>query len=685
MVALLIVALFAYVFANGRAQNSNWTGYGGPDENHYSSLEKINDKNINRLGLEWHYDINTGGSSLTAPIAVDGVLYFAGGLSVVHAIDAISGKLLWKYDPKAGAAAGEKLRSAWGSRGIAYANGRVYTGTIDGRLIALDAKTGALLWSQMTVEKNDGRYISGAPWVYKDKVLIGHGGADFAPVRGYVTAYNQESGKQVWRFYTVPGDPAKGFENKAMEMAAKTWTGQWWKFGGGATVWNAMSYDAKYNHIYIGTGNGSPWNQKIRSPGGGDNLFLCSVIALNADTGEYVWHYQTNPGESWDYNSNMDIEQATLNIDGKPRDVILHAPKNGFFYVIDRQNGKLISANNIVPVNWAKGIDVKTGRPIENPQARYPNGQAAIVYPSPFGAHNIEAMAFSPKTGLTYIPAMDQGRVYVDPPAPIEKWEYLKGQRISNGIGAPPSDLKPRTPSSMLIAWDAINQKEAWRTPYKGVRGGGGVLATAGNLIFQGRGAGALVAQDAKDGKALWSFDAQTAVMAQPISYMVKGKQYISVIAGSRYPTAQGFSPDWDYNTQQWRVLTFALDGKDKLAKPTTEVAPYATDAMFKINANKALEGETIYAQRCAICHGANALSGGAAPSLLRSQIPLNFDAFKSVLNDGLLVDRGMPRFEELSKTEIEALQNYFRKRVEEIKNLPSEKLKQKGKPDEGQ
>lgn len=683
---VLVAAAAAVLFIKGKnSSDANWAGYGGPDENHYSTLTKINDKNINRLGLAWHYDIQTGGSSLTAPISVDGVVYFAGGLSVVHALDAKTGKLLWQYDPHVGEAAGHKLRAAWGSRGIAYANGRIFTGTLDGRLIALDSKTGALVWSVMTIGKDDGRYISGAPWVYKDKVVIGHGGADFAPVRGYVTAYDQSSGRQVWRFFTVPGDPSKGFENNAMAMAARTWSGEWWKFGGGATVWNAMSYDAKYNRLYIGTGNGSPWNQKIRSPGGGDNLFLCSIIALDADTGQYVWHYQTNPGESWDYNSDMDIEQTTLNIDGKPRDVILHAPKNGFFYVIDRRDGKLISARNYVPVNWARGIDQNTGRPIENPEARFPNGQAAIVYPSPFGAHNIEAMAFSPKTGLTYIPAMDQGRVYIDPPVPLNKWNYSDGQRISNGIGTPPADLKPRTPSSMLIAWDALNQREAWRTPYEGARGGGGIMATAGNLIFQGRGKGTFVAQDARSGRQLWSFAAQTAVMAQPITYSVDGKQYITIIAGSRFPTAQGFTPEWDYRTQQWRVLTFALDGKDALPVNNASAEPIQDEPAFVIDAAKATAGETIYGQRCAICHGGGALSGGAAPHLLRSAIPLDRDSLTAVLHEGLLVDRGMPKFEELSTQEIEALQHYIRSRARQINAPAAPKIEHKGKQDEGQ
>jgi len=688
MRAIAFLAVMAMLVAScvaGAPDGTDWPGYGGPDENHYSPLDQINAGNVGKLGLAWHYDIDTGGSSLTAPVAVGGVIYFAAGLSIVHAIDAVTGKLLWKYDPQVGVAAGQKMRAAWGSRGVAYANGKIFTGTLDGRLIAIDARTGKPLWSAMTIGKDDERYVTGAPWVFNDKVIIGHGGADFAPVRGYVTAYDQATGKQAWRFYTVPGDPAKGFENKAMEMAAKTWKGQWWKFGGGATAWNAMAYDPRYNRIYIGTGNGSPWNQKIRSPGGGDNLFVCSIVALDADTGAYVWHYQINPGESWDYNAAMDMEMADLTIDGKIRHVLMQAPKNGFFYVIDRETGKLISAKNIVPVNWAKGIDQATGRPIENPEARFPDGKAAIVYPSPYGAHNIEAMSFNPKTGLVYIPAMDQGRVYVDPAEGLAAWRYIDGQRISNGIGAPPPGLTPRTPTAALLAWNPVTQKEAWRIPLKGMRGGGGTATTAGNLLLQGRATGQFTILAADTGKQLWSFDAQTAVMAQPITYLAGGRQYVTVIAGSRFPTAQGFAPEWNYTTQKWRVLTFALDGKDRLPAPETVDMPYVDDAAFNVDPTKADLGKGVFAQRCAICHGANALSGGAAPDLLRSPVPLDAASFTSVLHDGLLVARGMPRFEDLSAAEIDQLRHYLRQRAREAKVADAAKHALKRGQDEGQ
>jgi len=663
------VAALALLSACSRAPapGDDWPDYDGPAADHSSPLAEINEGNVGELALAWHHDLDMGGQSLTAPVAVGGVLYLAAGASHVLALDAASGKLLWQHDTGTRERAGVTLRGAWGSRGLAYANGRIFVGTLDGRLVALDARTGNEAWSAQTTTPGDQRYISGAPWVYNDKVVIGHGGADYAPVRGYVTAYDQASGKQAWRFFTVPGDPAKGFETKAMAMAAKTWTGQWWKFGGGATVWNAMAYDPKYNRLYIGTGNGAPWNQKIRSPGGGDNLFVCSIIALDADTGAYVWHYQVNPSETWDFNADMDIELADLKIAGQVRDVILHAPKNGFFYVIDRKDGKLISAKPIVPMTWATGIDAN-GRPIENPLARFPGGKAQVVYPSPFGAHNIEAMSFSAKTGLTYIPAMDQGRVYVDPPQPLSAWTFKDGQRISNGIGAPPPELKPRKPSSFLLAWDPVAQKEAWRIPMQGPRGGGGTMATAGGLLFQGRGSGQFTALSAATGKLLWQFEPQTGVMAQPITYKAGGRQYVAVVAGSRYPTAQGFTGgEWNYRSQQWRVLAFALGGKDTLPPPSKPDLSFPDDTAFRLDPALAKQGAADYGDYCAGCHGATALSGGAAPDLLRSGVALDVAGFTAFVKTGPLVSRGMPAFGEVPDRTIAGIAHYLRQRAREV------------------
>ena len=529
------------VASSSAIEGANWSSFGGDDsENHYSPLNQINDKNVHRLGLAWYYDLPVTMNGLATPLAIDGILYFPVGHSVIHAMDAQTGKLLWKYDPDVYSVARHKLRAGWPIRGLAYWEGRIFAGTLDGRLIALDARDGTLLWSAQTVDPDDYRYITGPPWVMNGKVIIGHGGADYSPVRGYVTAYDAKTGAQVWRFYTVPGNPADGFENEAMAMAAKTWTGEWWKFGGGGTVWHAMAYDRKYNRIYLGTGNASPWNQKIFSPQGGDNLFLCSIVALDADTGEYVWHYQINPGETWDYNAAMDIELAELEINGERREVILHAPKNGFFYVIDRKDGKLISAEKFAnKVTWAKRIDLATGRPVEHPDARYRDGKYFIGYPGQWGAHPVAAMSFSRQTKLVYIPTSESYTIYSDPPN-LKDWKHPPGMRVSSGIGPPPADVPPQPPpSSYLQAWDPVAQRRVWEVHLVGMQNGA-VLSTGGNLVFQGQVTGELSAYAADTGKKLWSFDARVGIGAQPITYLAGGKQYITVLAGWRGTGASG-------------------------------------------------------------------------------------------------------------------------------------------------
>jgi len=647
----------------GSRDGKDWPGYGGDyTERHFSPLTQINAENIGQLGLVWSHDIDVMPSAQTAPVAVDGVLYFGAGHSVVHALDARTGKELWRYDPEAPQKAGEKLRSAWGIRGIAYGEGRIYTGTVDGRLIALDAKTGKLLWSSMTIEANDGRYISGPPTFFNGKVIIGHGGGDFAPVRGYVTAYDAKTGKQIWRFYTVPGDPSKGFEDETQAMAAKTWKGEWWKYGGGGTAWNAITFDPKYNRIYIGTGNGTPWNQKIRSPGGGDNLFVCSIVALDADTGKYVWHYQINPGETWDYNAAMDITLADLPVEGKTRPVILHAPKNGFFYVIDRETGKLISAEKFVKtVTWADRIDVKTGRPVENPAARFPDGKPFTVFPSPVGAHSVEAMSFNPDTGLVYLNAIEQGRIYADPPGDLAQWKFAPGQVINNGVGAPPpgSKVEPGN-TNTLLAWDPVKQKPAWSVALPGFKNGA-TMATAGNLVFQGNVSGELAAYDGKTGKKIWSFDAQNGIMAQPISYEVDGVQYVTVIASWRASTEMGPALSWDYRQQKRRVLTFALNGKAKLPAADLTRMPYQLDPAFRIDPAKAERGRALVGAHCALCHGSGLKAGGAAPDLRRSPVPVDPAAFDAVVREGALVPNGMPGFPEIPSADLELMRHYIR------------------------
>jgi len=646
----------------------NWPRYGRTwREDHFSPLAQITADNIDRLGLVWSFDLPTisTSSGVSAPVAVDGVLYFAVGHSHIHALDAKTGKLLWQYDPKVYDVAGREMRAGWGIRGIVHDDGRIFAGTLDGRLIALDAANGDLLWSVRTTELGDGRYITGMPYVMNGKVLIGHGGADFSPVRGYVTAYDAATGEQSWRFYTVPGNPADGFENDAMAMAAKTWSGEWWKLGGGGTVWHAMAYDPEFNRVYLGVGNGSPWNQKILSPGGGDTLFLASIVALDADTGEYAWHYQTNPGDTWDFTATMDIQLADLEIDGELRKVLMQAPKNGFFYVIDRETGKLISAEKFAKVTWAERIDLETGRPVEVPGARYPDGTAVLTFPAVWGAHGVEAMSYNPITGLVYLPARDRGMVYNDAPN-LDQWRHNDNMFIDNGVGPRPDDIEVPPGKGWLSAWDPAAQREVWRVEQDNTHNGG-TLTTAGNLVVQGQATGELSVYRADTGDKIWAFDAQNGIQGQPISYEVDGVQYLSLLVGWRGANHEpGAAGPWHYRHQKRRVLTFALDGQAQLP-PMEQVELRPIDVSdFVVDDAKAAAGKALYNITCLICHGGGLRAGGAAPDLRMSGIPTSLDALAQVLIDGSLKSRGMPQYEELTMEQVVNLQHYIRKTARE-------------------
>ena len=658
------------------ADGKNWLAYGRTySETHASPLKQIDTSNVSRLGLVWSIELPDVINGATQPLAVDGVVYFTGGPSLVHAIDVRSGKLLWRFDPKTNHISTKKMRYAWGPRGIAYWNKKIYVGTNDGRLIAIDAANGKQVWSQMTVDIDDQRTITGAPRVFNGKVIIGHGGAEFGPVRGYVTTYDAETGKQLWRFYATPGDPAKGFENKAMAMAAKTWTGEWWKFGGGGTIWNAITYDPEFNFVYLGTGNGAPWNQRIRSPGGGDNLFLSSIVAVNADTGDYVWHYQANPANTWDYTNTMDITLATLRIGGQDRKVLMQAPKNGFMYVIDRSNGKLLSAEKFDFVNWASKIDLVTGRPVEAPGMRY---TGAVMYPSSMGAHSFMPQAYSERLKTLFIPtARMAGAAMIGPKEP-QKWRHKDGYMSfgyeSEGDEAPPDAPPPPPPevkdayTTSILAWDPIAAKEKWRVKTPGIWNGG-LMVTDGNLLFQGLGNGDFIAYDARDGKQLWSFNAKMGISGAPITYEVDGKQYVSVVAGwgGTGATFMGMATanlGWQARVHSQRIVTFALDGKARLPPnlPAPMMVKPIDDPALVIDAASAEKGGAIYNRGCAGCHGGAVTAGGYTPDLRASPITLSADAFRSIVQQGTLETRGMPKFDELSNAEVEQVRMHVRK-----------------------
>jgi quinohemoprotein ethanol dehydrogenase len=644
---------------------ANWLTHGRTyNEQRFSPLKDVNDKNVAQLRLAWFYDLDTHRGQEATPLVIDGVMYFTTAWSKVVALNAATGDLLWTYDPKVPPETGVNACCDVVNRGLAAWEGKLFLGTLDGRLVSLDAGTGKPLWETLTVDRNYRYTITGAARVIKGKVVIGNGGAEMG-VRGYVSAYDANTGKMVWRFYTVPGDPSKPFESPILEKAAKTWTGEWWKFGGGGTVWDSMVYDPDLDLLYIGVGNGSPWNWRIRSPQGGDNLFLSSIVALKPDTGEYVWHYQETPGEMWDYTANQNIILADIPIDGEMRKVLLHAPKNGFFYVIDRATGSLISAQPYTLINWATGVDLKTGRPIETPIARYPGKDPAPVVPGPLGAHSWQPMAYSPLTGLVYIPVNDTGFKYKSP-------EHFEPKKLAANYGidvvAAGMPQNPEikkiilsTVKGKLQAWDPRQQKAAWTVQRPGPWNGG-VLVTAGNLVFEGTADGHFEAYAADSGAKLWSFAAQTGVMAGPVSYKVNGEQYIAVLAGwgGVFPLATGevsFASGRVRNVS--RMLVFKLNGTAKLPPPQEIEEPVLNPPPSKASVQSIQHGEQLFQRYCAACHGDVAVSGGVLPDL-RYSGTLGSDQWFYIVLGGLLQGNGMVSFQkELNHNDAEDVRSY--------------------------
>ena len=653
------------------SNTSEWLAYGRThSETRFSPLADINKENVGGLKVDWYLDLPNDVGLVSTPLVVDGVMYFTGTMNIVRAVDAVTGELLWTYDPKVGEAIQGRRQVGWvHNRGISFYKGKIFAATWDGRLFALDHKTGEKVWEVTTFDPERSLYITGAPKAFAGKVLIGNGGTEDGPTRGFVTAYDAETGKEAWKFFIVPGNPADGFENETMEMAAKTWTGEWWKHGGGGNAWHGFTYDPELDVLYIGTGNGSPWNRKIRSPEGGDNLFLCSIVALNPHTGEYLWHYQTTPGETWDYNSNMDIVLTDLEIEGKKVKALLHAPKNGFFYVINRETGKLISAEPFVETSWASSIDLETGRPVEVPGARYETDRAVIT-PNPWGAHSWHAMSFNPQTGLAYIPTLHSSVAFDDKGIDLEKWQ---AKEFEGGIGVNMDlDRKydPRKYPASLTAWDPVAQKLAWSIPQE-TFWNAGTLTTASNLLFQGRSDGHLLAYDAATGETLWDFNAGLGISAPPITYTINGRQYLALLVGfgggySAIGGKDAYELGWSYRTHTRRLVVFSLEGKAEMPDlPPPSVPKPLVDPDFTIDAELATKGAWEFGH-CSGCHGWDMYSGGNAPDLRASIIPTQLEAFREIVKDGARVDKGMPSFPEITDEKLKALQHYIRQRANE-------------------
>ncbi|MGX7953581.1 PQQ-dependent dehydrogenase, methanol/ethanol family [Tsuneonella sp. HG249] len=657
---------------NAEADTANWITHGRTySEQRFSPLDQVNRKTVGKLGLAWFADMDTARGQEATPLVMDGQLYLTTAWSKVKAFDAATGEKLWEYDPKVPGETGVKACCDVVNRGLAAWGDKLYLGTLDGRLVALDRETGKVDWEKVTVDQEQSYTITGAPRVIDGKVLIGNGGAEFG-VRGYIAAYEAEDGDELWRFYTVPDKPDTD-DPEYLKAAAKTWSGEFWKLGGGGTVWDSMAYDPKLDLLYIGVGNGSPWNRAYRSPGpdgrgAGDNLYLSSIVAIRPDTGEYVWHYQTTPGETWDYTATQHIVLADLEIGGKTRQVLMQAPKNGYFYVIDRATGEFISAAPYIPLNWSTGMS-PDGRPIMNPETRIDTtGKPAVVMPGPLGGHNWHPMAYHPGEKLVYIPAFEAAMLY----APEADWKPDVGRGFNVGFDLGAGDLPPDlgirrqvtgTVSGKLVAWDPVAQKPRWTVKHPGPWNGG-LLATGGGLVFQGTQQGEFNAYDAANGKRLWSFAAQTGVVAPPVTYTVGGEQYLAVLAGwggAFAITADGTLIDDLAPVQNVsRLLVFKLGAAAKLpAKP--ELAALPLDPPPSRASPAVIEaGRKSYARYCAVCHAPGAVGSTVLPDLRRSATLADEKAWMAVVHDGLLKDNGMVSFaKSINREQIGAIREY--------------------------
>ncbi|MDG6097440.1 PQQ-dependent dehydrogenase, methanol/ethanol family [Alteromonas sp. ZYF713] len=665
-----------------------WPVHGGTNkEQRFSPLDKINTDNVADLSLAWYVDLPEARGQEATPLVVDGVMYTSAAWSHVYAINPVSGEVIWHFDPKIDKS--YRIKGCCGpvNRGVAYDNGMVFIGAFDGHLIALDAKTGKQKWSTLTVDQSQSYTITGAPRVANGKVFIGNGGAEFG-VRGYVSAYDQQTGELVWRFYTVPGDPNKPQESEILEMAAKTWAGDYYKLGGGGgTVWDTITYDPDTNLVIFGVGNGSPWNPRIRSAGKGDNLFLSSIVAVDADSGEYKWHYQTTPQEGWDYTATQNIIFTEMMIDGEMRKVLMQAPKNGYFYVLDRQTGEFLSAKNFVPVNWATHID-ENGKAHINPEAQYWNHKdPKIVMPSTFGAHNWHPMSYNPNLNLVYIPAHEIAFPYQDEPGFKYKTQAvnLGSDMLAPGFPENPEVRKMIKAANKghLAAWDPVKQEEVWRVQYPGPWNGG-TLATAGELVFQGSAAGFLNAYDGKTGAKLWQYPVQTGIVAPPISYSIDGEQYITVSAGwgGIFPLLTGpltrIAKEHPVNVS--RLLTFKLGGNKTLPELQLNIQDLPDMSAVTVDPEVKKKGHWTYEYYCSACHGTSAVSGGVTPDLRFTPVLPNKDLWQAVVHDGALKQRGMVPFGNvLSREEIEQIRQYIitqnqyaRKQGDTVRYTPS-------------
>jgi quinohemoprotein ethanol dehydrogenase len=657
--------------------DGEWLSYGNDfGEQRFSKLTQISDQNVKGLGLAWSHDLETARGQEATPLVHDGVLYVSTAWSMVKAFDAKTGALKWSYDPKVPRETLVRACCDAVNRGVALYGDKVYVASLDGRLIALDQKTGKEAWVKTVVPNQDDYTITGAPRIVKGKVLLGSAGAEYK-ARGYLAAYDHATGEELWKFHTVPGDPSKPFENTAMEKAAKTWAGKWWELGGGGTVWDSITYDPVTNLVLFGTGNAEPWNPAAAGREG-DSLYTSSIVAVNADSGEYAWHFQETPEDRWDFDSNAQITIADLEIDGKKRHVALHAPKNGYFYTLDAKTGEFISAGTFAPQNWTTGIDAKTGRPTINPEARYEKtGKPFISVPGAAGAHSWQPMSFSPNTGLVYIPT----NIAAFPYMAEKNWKAsdigfqtgLDGATVAMPAIKEARDGAMAASTGSLIAWDPVKQKAAWTVAYK-TPWNGGTLATAGNLVFQGDADGNFNAYSADKGQKLWSFGAQSGIIAAPMSYAIDGEQYVAIMVGwgGVWDVATGIlAKKGGASHNISRLLVFKLGATGALA-PMPKLAEMVLDPPAATGTpEQVAAGASQYARYCSVCHGDAGVAGGLMPDLRHSGLLASQEAMNKVVLEGALKHNGMVSFASaVKKADAENIRHYLIKRAHEDKAL---------------
>ncbi len=661
----------------GSPDGADWLSYGRTyDEARFSPLTQVNEANVAGLGLAWSSDMDSARGQEATPVVVDGVMYVTTAWSMVKAYDGATGKLLWAFDPNVPRAKLVDVCCDAVNRGVAVYKGRVYVGTLDGRLIALNADTGAVLWDKLTIPKGSHMAITGAPRVVKGRVIIGSAGSEYI-TRGYVAAFDAETGKEAWRFYTVPGDPSQT-EGAHLETAAKTWPKDAWKLGGGGTVWDSITYDPQTDLIYFGTANAEPWSPRARGSNdgeAGDSLYTGSIVAVKADTGEYAWHFQETPEDRWDFDSTQQIIVTDLTLAGQKRRVLMHAPKNGFFYTLDAKTGAFISGKPFAKtITWAKGLDPVTGRPDIVPEARYEiTGKPFVSLPGAMGAHSWTPMSFSPQTGLVYIPVNEAAQPYNAAPKDWKPGETGFQTGLDIGPLAAPADPAARqailaATTGSLVAFDPVAGKARWSVEHVGPSNGG-TLATAGNLVFQGTASGEFRAYTADTGKQLWSFATQTGVLAAPMTYSVKGEQYVAILVGwgGVFDVAPpGYLARKSGSVRNVsRLLVFKLGAKGALPPLAPSAAALLDPPPLTGTPDQVALGQRLYQNSCSFCHGDSGVAGGLNPDLRHSAALSNPKLWQDIVHDGILSSNGMVGWNRnFNREQIDAIRHYVTMRA---------------------